>query len=95
MNLSRSGVSATVGVAGFRVTAGKMSAVNVGLPGSGVSWRESIPSAPGTAAPQAPAPPSGHHVHIPWVWLALVLVLVLWGIVGCSALSNAMPLARR
>lgn len=43
LNLSRSGVSTTVGVRGASVTAGKQGTyANVGLPGSGVSYRTRI-----------------------------------------------------
>lgn len=76
LNLSRSGVSATVGVPGMRVTLGKRPALNVGLPGSGVSYRESLGSAP--AAPAA-APP-GRSVHVHWLWILLVLVIAAWAI---------------
>jgi hypothetical protein len=74
LNLSRSGVSTTIGVPGLRVTMGKRPAVNVGIPGSGLSYRESLSD----AASHAPAPTPGRHVHIPWLWLSPVALIVLW-----------------
>jgi hypothetical protein len=80
LNLSRSGVSATVGVRGMRVTLGKRPALNVGLPGSGISYRESLNSTP--PAPPAAAPPRSVHVH--WLWVALVLVVAAWILMAFS-----------
>lgn len=84
LNLSRSGISATVGVPGMRVTLGKRPALNVGLPGTGISYRESLGSAP----PAPPAPPApqeaapGQSIHVHWLWVALVLVVVVWAVLG-------------
>jgi len=74
LNLSRSGISATVGVPGMRVTLGRRPAVNVGLPGSGVSYRESLSSTP--PATSAAAPPRSHHVH--WLWIVLPILIGTW-----------------
>lgn len=78
LNLSRSGVSATVGVPGMRVTLGRRPALNVGLPGTGISYRESLGSAP----PVPPAVAPGQSVHFHWVWVVLILVIVAWIIFG-------------
>ena len=78
LNLSCSGVSATVGVPGLRVTLGKRPALNVGLPGTGISYRESLGSAP-PAAPEA-APMRSVHFH--WLWVVLVLVFAVWVMLG-------------
>lgn len=78
LNLSRSGVSATIGVPGLRVTLGKRPALNVGLPGTGISYRESLGSAP----PAAPEAAPGQSVHFHWLWVVLVLVVVVWAVLG-------------
>jgi hypothetical protein len=53
LNLSRRGISTTIGVRGASVNLGKRGAyVNVGLPGTGLSYRQRI----GGAAPGTPAP---------------------------------------
>jgi hypothetical protein len=81
LNLSRSGISATVGVPGMRVTLGKRPALNIGLPGTGISYRESLGSAP-PAPPAPPAAAPGQSVHVHWLWVALVLVIVFWAVLG-------------
>jgi hypothetical protein len=78
LNLSRSGISATVGVPGMRVTLGKRPALNVGLPGTGISYRESLGGAP----PAPPADVPGRSVQFHWLWIVLVLVVVAWIIFG-------------
>jgi hypothetical protein len=81
LNLSRSGISATVGVPGLRVTLGKRPALNVGLPGTGISYRESLGGAP----PERPGPPAalpGQSVHVHWLWVTLILVIVIWAVLG-------------
>jgi hypothetical protein len=42
VNLSKSGASLSVGVRGAHLTLGKRSRVTVGLPGSGLSWTQSL-----------------------------------------------------
>jgi hypothetical protein len=78
LNLSRSGVSLTAGVPGLRLTLGRNPAVNVGIPGSGLSYRESLLSTP--LAPPAAAPPRTRHVR--WVWVALALFIAAWVILA-------------
>lgn len=59
LTLSRSGVSATVGVPGLRITLGQQPAISAGLPGSGISYREALPS-------------QGRRVHVRWLWIVLI-----------------------
>ena len=73
LNLSRSGVSATVGLPGFRLTLGKRPAINVGIPGTGISFRESL----GSTRPAAPTPPATRHVHVRW-WVILAIAVTAW-----------------
>jgi hypothetical protein len=75
LNLSRSGVSATVGVPGMRVTLGRRPALNVGIPGTGISYRESL-----GRAPHAPTSPPARSVHVHWWWIALAVVLAAWAL---------------
>ena len=91
VNVSRGGLSLTAGVPGFRVTVGKQPALNVGILGSGISYRESL----GRAAPHAPVPPSARHVHVPWLWLSLIAVVALWLILGAFTQVSSIPFARR
>ena len=72
LNLSRSGVGVSVGGRGAHigVTARGQRYTSVGLPGTGISWREyqHKPSAPHVAVPTPPAPRcelcQPGHVHI-------------------------------
>ena len=43
INISKSGVSLSEGVPGFRVTIGKTPRLTLGLPGSGLSWTQTLP----------------------------------------------------
>ena len=43
INLSKSGASVSLGVRGAHVTLGKTPRVTVGIPGSGLSWIETLP----------------------------------------------------
>jgi hypothetical protein len=54
-------VSERLGVEGLHLTVARRPAVNVGLPGTGVSYRESVP-APG--------------VHMHWFWIAVLAVAI-------------------
>ena len=74
LNLSLSGVGVSVGGRGAHigVTARGQRYTSVGLPGTGLSWREYKPAAP-AARCDLGAP---GHVHFP-AWLALVVVLAI------------------
>lgn len=74
LNLSRSGVSTTVGVPGMRVTLGRRPALDVGLLGSGVSYSKWLGSSAGTA----PAAVPGRSVHVLWLWILLTLSRAAW-----------------
>ena len=70
LNLSRSGVSATVGRSGASVTfrPGRKTTVSAGLPGTGLSYRAEIPR---QGLPQRPT--------TRWGWVALgVLAIAVW-----------------
>jgi hypothetical protein len=85
LNISRSGISTSVGVRGASLTLGKRGTYgNIGLPGTGISYRERIspPNAihptqtssvlPSSESPTAaPATHSTHHLH--W-WKVLVFL---------------------
>jgi hypothetical protein len=79
LNISKSGISTSVGVRGASVTLGKRGTyVNAGLPGTGISWRQKVPThATGTSevAPAVTAP-SVEHVkthHLHW-WKILLFI---------------------
>mgnify|MGYP000849681017 FL=1 len=75
LNLSRSGISATVGPRGAHLTMGNAApSVSVGIPGTGISYRQSFKDC---ESGEVPIPP-GHHSR--WVWavaIALLLLVVL------------------
>lgn len=81
LNLSRSGVGLSVGGRGAHVgiTARGQRYTSVGLPGTGISWREYQKAAPrGTTQPRCELCQSGHaHIH---GGCALVFLagLVIW-----------------
>ena len=80
LNVSRSGISTSIGVRGASFTFGKQGTyMNTGIPGSGISWRQRIDTGTGQhqdyssgaeATTMAPAPPVHHH-HLPW-WKILL-----------------------
>jgi Protein of unknown function (DUF4236) len=43
LNVSKSGVSASVGERGAHLTIGRVPRITVGLPGSGLSWTQTLP----------------------------------------------------
>ena len=58
LNISRSGISTSVGVRGASVTLGKRGTyANTGIPGTGVSWRSRLDSPPSKHAPDIPSHP--------------------------------------
>jgi Protein of unknown function (DUF4236) len=81
-NLSKSGVSLSVGVKGAHVTVGRTPRVTVGIPGSGLSWTQTLLRGRRTpqGARQAAQPRSTGQVIV-WT-LALVGVPALIAIYG-------------
>jgi len=85
LNISRSGISTSVGVRGASVTLGKRGTyLNTGIPGTGVSWRERI-SEPNASHPTQTIDESqntqaatnirhSHHLH--W-WKVLIFIVTL------------------
>jgi hypothetical protein len=77
LNLSRSGVSTSIGVKGAHVTVGHgQTRTTVGIPGSGLSYThvESNNSAEhATAPPETVATPSAARG---WLWIALIVIVV-------------------
>lgn len=75
LNLSKSGFGLSAGVRGVHVgvTARGQRYTSVGLPGTGVSWREYHKPAATKSRCDLCAP---GHVHVP-AWLALVIVLAI------------------
>ena len=84
LNLSRSGVSATLGAPGATLNVGRRSALTLGIPGTGLSYRRSLPRRSRTPAR------SGRSAG--WVVLVLVVVaLFAWG--RRPAGQGAVPVA--
>jgi hypothetical protein len=89
VNISRSGVSTSVGVRGASMTFGKRGTyTNVGLPGTGISWRGRVTSQhPATSAVPSPdqtlqGNPRTHHLH----WWTLVLFFA--AMIGAGATKS-------
>jgi hypothetical protein len=81
LNISRSGISTSLGVRGASLTFGKRGTyLNTGLPGTGISWRGKLPENTSSAAIQGS--PKIHHLH--WWTVALFLVAM----VGASATKS-------
>ncbi|WVN42272.1 DUF4236 domain-containing protein [beta proteobacterium MWH-UniP1] len=83
LNVSKTGISWTVGTRGASVTArdGKLTG-NVGLPGTGLSYRKRLDlpdSDPTTQDPQIPHQSSGAPS-----WLILIIVLAVGIFIGLS-----------
>jgi len=78
LNLSKSGLSATIGKPGASVNISERGTRGtVGLPGTGISYSEKLSKpAPAPAKPQAPAP--GTAGHIGTVLILAALVCVAW-----------------
>lgn len=86
VNISRSGISTSVGVRGASLTFGKRGTyLNTGLPGTGISWRSRVNNKhPATDSIPSPAPsiqgtPKTHHLH----WWTVVLFFV--AMIGAGA----------
>ncbi len=87
LNLSGSGIGVSVGGRGAHigVTARGQRYASVGLPGTGLSWRE-YHKPPGPAARCDLCAPG--HFHFP-AWLVLVIVLaIVIAVIAVNVLSN-------
>ncbi|MDP4197974.1 MAG: DUF4236 domain-containing protein [Bacteroidota bacterium] len=79
LNISKSGISTSVGVRGASVTLGKRGTyVNTGLPGTGISWRQKLPehtttgrTIEATTGAAATEHTKTHHLH--W-WKILLFI---------------------
>jgi len=83
LNVSKTGISWTVGTRGASVTSrdGKLTG-NVGLPGTGLSYRKRLDlpdSEPDTKYPQTPYQPSSAPS-----WMILIIVLTIGIFIGLS-----------
>lgn len=74
VNLSKSGVSLSEGVKGFHVTLGRTPRITVGLPGSGLSWTQTLGGHARRAAASQPLPR--------WAVLAILGGLIALAIFG-------------
>jgi hypothetical protein len=91
LNISRSGISTSVGVRGATMTFGKRGTyVNAGIPGSGISYRERLKPAEPRGVEQtivsAPAAQPFHH-HLHW-WKVLLFLATM--IAAGATNSNAI-----
>jgi hypothetical protein len=90
LNISRSGISTSVGVRGASITLGKRGTyLNTGIPGSGVSWRGRIDSLVSAQTPPAPikqqTPIHTHHLHW-WKVLLFIATMLLAGATKSNAI---------
>ena len=96
LNISRSGISTSVGVRGASLTLGKRGTyLNTGIPGTGVSWRERISEPTSKPSVQPPIEPLSsesvptlkhtHHLH--W-WKILIFIGTM--IIAGSTKSNGI-----
>ena len=76
INISKSGVSLTEGVRGAHITLGKTPRITLGLPGSGLSWTQTL-GGRGRRAAQAVSQPLPR-----WVVLTIIVGLALLAIFG-------------
>jgi hypothetical protein len=85
LNISRSGISTSVGVRGASLTLGKQGTyLNTGVPGTGVSWRGRISEPASTQniqpiseQPSAEAVPTLKHTHHLHWWKILIFIATL------------------
>jgi hypothetical protein len=89
LNISRSGISTSVGVPGASLTFGKRGTyMNTGLTGTGISWRGRVGDSIPATRDVPPAPqslqgsPKTHHLH----WGTIVLFFV--AMVGAGATKS-------
>jgi Protein of unknown function (DUF4236) len=79
VNLSKSGVSLSAGVRGARITVGRTPRITLGIPGSGISWTETMEHgrrAPQRGAPQPVQPRSGLAI-LGWVMFLLFVLIAI------------------
>ena len=86
LNLSKSGVSASVGVKGATVNiSDRGTRGTVGIPGSGISYSENL-SSPDHAARPAPAAPASEGMSLgtvlAWVFVAVCFFVILGKVSG-------------
>jgi len=83
LNVSKTGISWTVGTRGASVTArdGNFTG-NAGLPGSGISYRKRLDLP--DAEPVSPKPPATRSSSGTPSWLLLLIVLVIGIVIGLS-----------
>ncbi len=97
LNISKSGISTSVGVRGASMTFGKRGTyVNAGIPGTGISYREKIQrgeiSAEEPAHQMARQSVSHHHLH--WWKIALFFAtMILIGLTKMTLSSDYFGLA--
>lgn len=89
LNLSKSGTSVSLGGRGAWLTFGKRGAqATVGIPGTGMSWREKIKTPPLSPAPQnAPQPGSNPGPNLKTA-LRLIILIGLLGLILYSLVST-------
>jgi hypothetical protein len=82
LNLSQSGVSASVGQPGATVNiGGKGARATVGIPGTGISYSQSI-----STPAHAPAQPSeSDGSWLLWAMAALAMGMLVYGVLWCAA----------
>jgi Protein of unknown function (DUF4236) len=86
LNLSKSGVSTSIGGRGAWLTFGKRGTrATVGLPGTGLSYSTTVAGrqskAPSAAAPPDPvseAPPG--NARRGYLWMVIILMIVVWAV---------------
>jgi hypothetical protein len=82
INLSKSGVSLTEGVPGAHVTIGRRPRITLSIPGSGISWTETMEHGRRASSPAPQAAPQarpGWQVALIVVALLGVLMIILGG----------------
>ena len=85
LNISRSGISTSVGMRGASLTLGKQGTyLNTGIPGTGVSWRGKIseldstqPMKPASELPSTDAIPTLKHTHHLHWWKILIFIATM------------------
>ena len=83
LNVSKTGVSWTVGTRGASVTTqdGKLTG-NVGLPGTGLSYRKRLDLPEAEAEPVSQEPPAKRTTSVTPSWVLLLIVLAVGILIG-------------